>query len=167
MNCQTAQKWISAAMDGELSSRRGARLEQHLRGCDDCRRLREAWGGYGARMKSSVPPAPSPEQAWVDIRRAIRVARPEPVGEGYAVAWPRLRWVAVPVVLLLAAVATPLVFRRPLSPPVAAANPRTEVEMVETSLPGAMMMVYEDQESGMTMIWVVEANGKEQGHAGS
>ena len=39
--------------------------------------------------------------------------------------------------------------------------------MVETSLPGAMMMVYEDKKSGMTMIWVVEANGEERGHAGS
>lgn len=166
MNCKTARKWISAAMDGELSLRHKARLQEHLQGCDECRRVQEAWSGYGAQMKAGLASSPSPEQAWVDIRRAIRVSRPESVSEGFPVLWGRLRWAGVAAALLLT-VSVLLVLRRPMAPTVAALAPRTEVESVETSLPGAMMMVYEDQESGMTMIWVVEANGKEQGHAGS
>jgi hypothetical protein len=34
-------------------------------------------------------------------------------------------------------------------------------------LPGATPMVYEDAESGTTVIWIVEANGKERGRAGT
>jgi len=165
MNCRTAQKWISAAMDGELSPRRRARLDRHLETCAGCRAAREAWGGYGVRLKAGVPPAPPAEQAWLDIRRAIRTSRPEPEPAG--VPWARLRWAVAAAVVLLAAVSVPLFRRAGPAEQAGGAAPRTEVEMVETSLPGAMMMVYEDEESGMTMIWVVEANGEERGHAGS
>jgi len=50
---------------------------------------------------------------------------------------------------------------RETAAPVLAHAPASAVEWVETGLPKASTMVYEDQESGMVVIWVVEQNGGE------
>lgn len=167
MNCLKAQRWISLEMDGELSPRRAAALRAHLETCAACRQVREGWAQVGAELRARKAPAAStPEAAWADVRRAIRNQAPaaEPAAEWVFGA--PLRWAAVAAVLLVLAGGAAIFLKKA---PVrqAAREAATQVEMVETGLPDAAPMVYEDAESGLTVIWVVEANRKEGGHVGS
>ena len=59
----------------------------------------------------------------------------------------------------------PRPFRAGRALPVIARAQASVVEWVETGLPKASTMVYEDQESGMVVIWIVEQNG--EAHVGS
>ncbi|MFH0981190.1 MAG: anti-sigma factor [Planctomycetota bacterium] len=167
MNCGKAQRWISLEMDGELSPRRLSALRAHLEGCPSCRQVREDWVQVGAELRDRKPPAgQAPEAAWADVRRAIRNQAPaaEPAAEWVFGA--PLRWAAVAAALLVMAGGAVLFMKKaPMRE--AAREPATQVEMVETGLPDAAPMVYEDAESGLTVIWVVEANRKEGGHVGS
>lgn len=167
MNCTKARKWISLDLDGELAPGRRDALQAHLDACPVCREVREQWARIGADLRARpVPQAQAPEAAWADVRRAIRLAgareeRPEP-------AWVfgvPVRVAAVIVLVLALGIGTWLMVGRPGA--VSAARARTEVEWVETSLPGATPMVYEDAETGWTVIWVVEENGKEPRRAGT
>lgn len=165
MNCGKAQRWISLEMDGELSPRRLAALRAHLEGCPACRQVREDWVQVGAELRGRKAPAgPTAEAAWADVRRAIR--NQVPAAPEWVFGVP-LRWVTVAAVLLIAAGGAFFFARTANVREAAAQEPATQVEMVETGLPDAAPMVYEDAESGLTVIWVVEANGKEGGHVGS
>ena len=163
MNCRKAQQWISRDLDGELGARRKARLDMHLGSCEACRGVREQWSLAGARLRETRPaPAQSAEAAWADVRRAIRNAGAR---EPIRAFLPVVRWatVAALLVLLVGVGATWRLSR----PPAAVAEAGTKVEWAQTDLPGASPMVYEDAGSGLTVIWVVEADNKEGGHAGS
>jgi predicted anti-sigma-YlaC factor YlaD len=167
MNCEKAQKWISLEMDGELSPRRTVRLRAHLDQCRDCFKTREGWASVGARMRDrQVPALKSPEAAWADVRRAIRNDQEERFEEESA--WDigaPLRWAAAALLVMI--VGSGLFLSLQKGPAEVARAGGTEVEFVETGLPDATPMVYEDSESGWTVIWVVEANGKKGKHAGS
>jgi hypothetical protein len=106
------------------------------------------------------------EAAWQDVQRAIRLQEKAPIPAGYGGSW---RWASLTIALIVAAF---IGWRWPAAPappggmPIAAAD-RTIVEWVETDLPDAMSMVYEDEETGLTVIWLlVQENGEESGHAG-
>ncbi len=170
MNCKKAKQWISQDLDGELHARRKVRLDAHLATCAACRGVREQWARVGLRLKAApVAAAQTPEAAWADVRRAIRNAGATPDREVPWVLVPSMRW----AVAAAMAVAIGLFIVRTIQGPgpagVAAVQPEqgTTVELVETDLPGAAPMVYEDAGSGLTVIWVVESNGKEGDHAGS
>lgn len=167
MNCQKARKWISLDLDGELSARRAARLQAHLDRCPDCFKVREDWVAVGARMRGRrIPVAKSPEAAWADVRRAIRSDQEErfEAEETWIIGAP-LRWAAAVLLIMIMGSGVFLSLQKG-GVGVARAG-GTQVEFVETGLPDAMPMVYEDSESGWTVIWVVEANGKKGKHAGS
>ena len=51
--CRQARQWLSARLDGELSERRRARLDQHLQACEPCRR-------FGARLAELSEAFPAP-----------------------------------------------------------------------------------------------------------
>ena len=167
MNCEKARKWISLEMDGELSPRHAARLQAHLDRCPDCFKVREAWASVGARMRDRrIPVAKSPEAAWADVRRAIRSDQEErfEAEETWVIGAP-LRWAAAALLIMILGSGVFLSLQKG-GVGVARAG-GTQVEFVETGLPDATPMVYEDSESGWTVIWVVEANGKKGKHAGS
>ena len=167
MNCEKAQKWISLEMDGELSPRRAARLQAHLETCPMCRRTRDEWASVGVRMRErQVPVMKSPEAAWADVRRAIRRDREEreETEEAWVIGAP-LRWAAAALLVMILGSGVFLTLQKGAVGMARAGG--TEVEFVETGLPDATPMVYEDSESGWTVIWVVEANGKKGEHAGS
>lgn len=170
MNCEKAQEWISLEMDGELSPRRAARLRAHLDKCPACFKAREAWGAIGEQVRARQVPAPkSAEAAWADVRRAIRSEQAERVEEEqtWAVGTP-LRWAAAALLVMI--VGAGLFVKLQKGPGGLVRGGGTVVEFVETGLPDATPMVYEDSESGCTVIWVVEANGKKgrkAKHAGS
>lgn len=167
MNCQKARKWISLDLDGELSARRAARLHEHLDKCPACFKAREDWVAVGARLRGRpVPGLKSADAAWADVRRAIRQEQEERYeAEESWVAGATLRWAAAALVVMVLGAGLFLGGRKGGLGEVRAGG--TQVEFVETGLPDAMPMVYEDSESGWTVIWVVEANGKKGKHAGS
>lgn len=166
MNCRKARKWISLDMDGELSVSRKEQLYNHIRRCGSCNAARDRWLGLGDQLRQRVgAPSQTAEAAWADVRRAIHLAKDENVEAGAS--WLGLSWrraaAAVSLLALVAAVGVGLRFRldRGTAAPVLARAPAAAVEWVETGLPKASTMVYEDQESGMVVIWVVEQNGGE------
>jgi predicted anti-sigma-YlaC factor YlaD len=170
MNCKKSQQWISQDLDGELSARRKVRLDAHLESCAACRELREQWARVGARLRETRPAAAvTPEAAWADVRRAIRNAGATPAPEAPWIFVPALRWAAATALAVVIGLFVMRTIRGPTPAGVAAAPPAqgTTVELVETDLPGAAPMVYEDAGSGLTVIWVVEKNNQEGGHAGS
>jgi len=167
MNCRKAQKWLSLELDGELSPSRKRALEAHLMSCAACRQVREEWGGLRDTFRArEVPAGLTAEAAWADVRRAIRTAG-ETAPER---AWwtPGMRWIAAAAAVLILAGVGVMTFKKEAVPEVAIVPPDGgRVEWVETGLPGASPMVYEDIESGLVIIWVVEANHKEPPHAGT
>jgi len=167
MNCEKAQKWMSLEMDGELSPRRAARLQAHLGACAGCLKTRDEWTSVGVKIRErQIPVLKSPEAAWADVRRAIRSDREERYGteESWSIGAP-LRWAAAALLVMILGSGLFLTLQKGAVGMARASG--TDVEFVETGLPDAMPMVYEDSESGWTVIWVVEANGKKGKHAGS
>ena len=167
MNCEKAQKWISLEMDGELAPLRSIRLQAHLETCPNCLKIRDEWASVGIRMRGrQISVLKSPEAAWADVRRAIRNDQEEryETEEAWFIGAP-LRWAAAALLVMILGSGLFLNFQKGAVGMARAGA--TEVEFVETGLPDATPMVYEDAESGWTVIWVVEANGKKCNHAGS
>ena len=176
MNCKKAEQWISMALDGELPAEKAQQLQEHLAGCPACRQLEQEWKACGDVIRSQVAEtAQTPEAAWADVRRAIRLQTPEqPVAAPMVFHW-RIQAASVIVMLLVIGVGVFLLGRvgktgqqtaasaTPQSAALAkAALPATEVEWVETSIPDAAPMVYEDSSSGMMVIWVMTNGDKEK-----
>lgn len=168
MKCTKARAWMSRELDDALDERRIERLNEHLAVCADCRDIREKWLKLRVAWRNQQPTEiPSDEAMWADVRRAMRSTERAVMREstGWWTAWglPRVL-AAVTVFGVLLAAGLYNVWRQQ---PIQATTMVTVVEYVETELPNAAPMVYQDNETGWTVIWVVEANHKESGHAGS
>lgn len=93
MRCTTAKKWISEYVDGELDSGRRTRLEEHMAGCPDCRKLAQDFRKIAGR----APHVPSPDprdETWGKIQvrlEALRSGTGVPP-YGRAAASPSFRW---------------------------------------------------------------------------
>lgn len=116
MRCRTARKLISRSIDEKLSARKGARLERHLAGCDDCRGLAADLRRIVDGAAGMETPAPS-DKVWSNIRaglaaetsgRTVQAPR-RPV---IALGWPALRAAGVAVVALVLVAAGVFVGRR-------------------------------------------------------
>lgn len=167
MKCEKAKKWISLEMDGELLPRRANRLHAHFDTCLICQRTRNEWTSIGVRLRERHAPMMwTPDAAWAEVRRAIyndQEKRKE-LGEAPVLGAP-LRWAVAALLIMIFGFGSFLTFQK--SPIGISQTRATQVEFVETGLPDATPMVYEDTESGWTVIWVVEANGRKEGHAGT
>ena len=162
MNCRKARRWISLEMDGELSERRREPLYNHIRRCGSCNAVRDRWLTLGDLLRSRVrAPSQTAEAAWADVRRAIHLEKDGERQVSAPLFGLSLRWAAVMVSVLVvgAALGLGVWFRSGRALPIIAHAPAAAVEWVETGLPKASTMVYEDQESGMVVIWVLEQNG--------
>lgn len=67
MNCEAFQEHIALSLYGELSAAETAALELHLRGCVECRAVREQFAGTVALLRGRATPARA-------SRRALAVA---------------------------------------------------------------------------------------------
>lgn len=175
MNRQHAEQWLSQALDGELSPRRQRKLEAYLAAHPELRQRETEWRAIGAQLHAQLPaPAHTSEAAWQDVQRAIRLQQAgkqavEPSSEAAAGIWLYLRRMGVGAGIVLVALGAWIWLRAPVPGPAAtiAEADRTEVEWVETDLPDAMSMVYEDTETGITVIWVMtDEQIEENDHAG-
>jgi anti-sigma factor RsiW len=177
MNCKKAEQWLSRALDGELPEKEARRLQEHLAACPACRQLEQDWKACGEVLRTQMSePVQTPEAAWADVRRAIRLQTPtpQPLVTQSVFNW-RIQVASVIVMLAVMGVGVLLLGRLGTTRPEKTASapaqetvasvssqPTTEVEMVETSLPDATPMVYEDSSSGMMVIWVMTNGDKEK-----
>lgn len=167
MNSRKAEYWLSLAMDGELSPRRQAKLNAYLTLHPELEQLRRDWEEAGQRLRQIPVVTPqTPAAAWQDVQRAIRMETPA------VSAAPIHRWGwagAVLAGILVLAGAGLLLIGSPSGQvlgPIALAD-RTQVEWIETDVPDAMSMVFEDASTGLTVIWVMMNEPVEEDeHAG-
>jgi len=101
MRCQRAQKWMTAAVDGELSARRRRALDGHLAACAACRREL----AVTERMLTAL--AGLPMEAAVSARleqatlRRVRLAAADEAERAPASRW--ARWLPLPAFALATA----------------------------------------------------------------
>ena len=157
MNREKIQEMISASLDGELDAAQTRELERLLAESPELQAEREAWKSYGAMLRSvEVPVAESPEAAWAGVQRTLRLEREQAVPAALPVFGWRLGWAAAIIGFVLLGFATVALRQLMVRPAAvaAAAQESVEVEFVETELPDASPMVYQDVETGWTVIWV-------------
>jgi anti-sigma factor RsiW len=78
MRCTTAQTWIVAGADGELSPRRRRALDRHLARCDACRAEQVATEGVLAALDGLALEAEVPARLEQRVFREIRQVADEP-----------------------------------------------------------------------------------------
>ncbi len=85
MNCNKAERFIVARVDGELSESRSLRLDEHLRFCPECRRFSEQLQTLTARVRDvcegvdEVADGATMDRIWEGVR--IEAARELKAGE--------------------------------------------------------------------------------------
>lgn len=159
MNRKKIEELLSRGLDGELSPAERGELDRLLAVDPELKKLEGEWTSYAEALRAQPVPAAatSAEAAWADVQRAIRLdsSRNEPVETG-VFRW-RLGWAGAIIALVLLGFST-IALRQVLTPAPqeeqAGLNKDVQVEFVESDLPGASPMVYEDVETGWTVIWV-------------
>lgn len=158
MNRAHFEELLSRDLDGDLPPAEQARLRAAEAADPSLAALRADWQRVGQALRDlPVPGTPDPEVAWQDVRRALRLSRPAEVSRPLF-GW-RLAWAGAALALLLVVFGLlPRNAPPAAAPALAAVAPRdVEVEFVETDLPDASTMVYQDEESGWTIVWVAAA----------
>ena len=150
-------KRISRFMDGDLTPSERARLEQELARSPDLYRIQMDYHKLGELLREQeVPIGQTPEAAWADIRRSIRLEQSESKARS-VMPGSRLKWVVAMGSVVFVILGGGIL--RILSS--ATIEQVTEVEWVETEVPGAMTMVYQDDETGLTVIWMMEEDDRD------
>jgi predicted anti-sigma-YlaC factor YlaD len=114
MRCRTARRYVSLAVDGELDARRSARLEGHLRECEECRALEADLRDVIAAAPALRGPEPS-AAVWDRIRAGLTAAERRPARGGLW-ASPALRYAGAAALALVVVVSGLLIGRRPGGP---------------------------------------------------
>lgn len=188
MNCKEAESLLSQSLDGELESAgKQSLLREHLESCPSCREMEESWRGFGEFMREEEVPVPesaSAGLAWEKIHREIRLAE-SPAEEGGGYGFGRKTrspwfwgWGAPTAIAALLVLSTGLYYNfysgsgLPSineSPGEFAGAPgngigtrtKTKIEFLETDIPGGSTMVFVDQDTGWTVLWVAESESAE------
>lgn len=185
MNCAHAQRLLSTLHDGALPTPPPSALAAHLAACPACRTFETGLTTTGAWLRTRpVPAGPTPEVVWANVQRTLRQGDPSAARTRHT----RWDWLtARPWQFAGGAVAAALILvvalwgwgpaDRSLAPvaaghvgaPAAAAapshGPTTEVLHLSTGLAGASTMVYEDAQTGWTVIWVLPEEGPNHAHS--
>mgnify|MGYP001304206446 CR=1 FL=1 len=167
MNCRQGEKLLMRALDGELPAEERNALEAHLQTCAACRATEQTWREAGRRLRSESVPTPPAEVMWADVRRAIHQQAPVAGPAPSLLGW-RLGWATAIVGALFVGVLGLGTWRlnRPEAPEALALSP-PQVEWAEGELPGSSTMVYEDEESGVAVIWLLTAENDMETPKGS
>lgn len=142
MDCHAAQRLISAARDRALGDAEQAGLGEHLAGCPECRRLRDALAEAAVAWRHTVADAPVPDARleWQRIQRRMAPGR-SPVSSRRPALWWGLSLATAAVLAL--ALWTPRTAPR--------LETAGDVEVGEKS----SATVYVDAQSGWLVVWAV------------
>jgi len=160
MNRELAMTFISRAIDGELSGRQRLQLEAWLAAHPEDGELAEQWKALGrlVRDEDAALQTPDAELAWQDIRRAMRNAKSTDAASAPPFFRWRLTWAAAMVAVVCATVLTWGVWRghRAQVAMARASLPApAQIEWADTEVPGASTMVYQDEASGLAVVWLL------------
>ena len=167
MNCRQSERLLMQALDGELPEGERIALAVHLQSCSGCRATEQAWREAGRLLRAESVPTPPAEVMWADVRREIHQKAPTPEAAPSLLGW-RLGWATAIVGALFVGVLGLGAWRlsRPEAPD-ALALAQPQVEWAEGELPGSSTMVYEDEESGVAVIWLLTAENEVEAPKGS
>jgi anti-sigma factor RsiW len=153
MRCEKAEKWMSRALDGRLDARDKDRLAEHLAACPSCRRAEAEFRSVTTLLRNGKESEPAP-RFWARLEPRLREEReivPLLVCE---------RWClrAVPVFLVLAALAAGLLFLTPRSQEMT----RSEVLLLENVNPLAeTRTLFEEEKSENRNMMLIFASAEE------
>jgi len=127
MRCRTAQTWIVAARDGELTERHRRTLDRHLAECGACRAEQVSLEGVLAALDALEPAREVPARLEADVLRQVRGL----AADGAAPTWTLPQWVrrGFPAIAATAVVALAVVGVR--SSEVAMPDARTKTALAE------------------------------------
>ena len=77
MTHEEIRELIHPYVDGELDVANGREIEQHLDGCDDCRRLEHRVRALRTALRKSLPSYSAPTALKRSVRAALRITRAE------------------------------------------------------------------------------------------
>jgi hypothetical protein len=166
MNIQKDQmlQALSAELDGELSPEELRTLEQALGDQKELRNQAANWAETGRLLGDTTDiPVPPAGEMLGRLRAAIDAETPRP---GRILAFP-IPWAAAAAAFFLL-LGAGLWFRtgddsRMNWPDLAAWDESEPVMWVETHVPDSSAVVYEDEETGVTVIWMVTDTEEVQG----
>lgn len=154
---------LSRHLDGELPPGRAGTLQRALEESDSLERAHADMREIGDLLRAQEVPEGKPaEVVWSDVQRAIRLQQSDDSGQHWILG-SRLKWAAA--IMIVGFVALGLAVLQSGVPQVAAAP--VEVEWVDTEVPGATTMVYQDDETGLTVIWMMEEDTDTDGNVGT
>lgn len=142
MNCQAAQRLISAARDGALGGSEQAELEVHLAECAGCRRMSDTLADAANVWRDTVASAPVPDAKleWQRLQRQL-----VPATRSVPVRRPALWW----GLSVAAAAGLALAVWIPRAAPAGDSN------YVEVGEGNSSATVYVDAQSGWLVVWAV------------
>lgn len=74
LSCGKARKWINESVDENLSAEKSQRLEEHVHGCESCRKLRDDFKAIREGAGTLEDQAPS-DNVWNRIQRSMSTDR--------------------------------------------------------------------------------------------
>lgn len=167
MKREDAELLLSRALDGEASVDEQAALELYLSQNPEAADLKTAWESISVLLneESDSVDCPSVEDAWQDIAGRIEVEE-QGSEENVAVSntptvipFPRWVWggaAAAAIVVLASLGLLNLPQASSEGEQVASSESLIEVEYIDTEIEDATPVVYVDEESGWTVVWVME-----------
>jgi len=149
------RKALSRYLDGELRGPSSSRMASDLESDASLQALKAEYSAIGEQLRDlETPAAPPVEKLWSDIRRDIRLGANQ--GEDLSAFGSRLHWAGGTVATVLVLMMVWIVMQSGSLGTAAYADTAAEVEWVETDVPNASTMVYLDDDTGMTVIWILE-----------
>ena len=160
MNCNAAQRLISAERDAALGGDARTTLEAHLADCAACREWRgvladsaEAWREATAAVRS-----PDPQMAWQRISRQLKVTKDGgPLKSGRSVAWLWGASLATAAALTLVTIGPGWFRTGPAADAAAGERKVARAEFVEVGGKASSAMVFVDEKSGWLVVWAAGA----------
>ncbi|MEM7792525.1 MAG: hypothetical protein AAF546_14065 [Verrucomicrobiota bacterium] len=135
---------LQAYFDDELPARERRVVEDWLESSPEGRIQLEQWQRLRSNLSVDALPVPDPEKEWEDVREQIEI----PTRRTRTTPFPRIIGAAAAIL------AFALVFRFTTAPtPAEESHP---VVLVDTEIEDASAIVYVDEESGWTVVWVEE-----------
>lgn len=154
MNRKRAMRWISRSIDGDLPAEQDAQLAAYLDKHPDLRAMRDEWATYGDSLRAeTIENAATAAAAWNDVRREMRQSD---AGRAVTIPWrATLGWATALVVVMLGWAT----FLPQTASDAVDGGLGSDVEMVDTDLSDATVIVYKDSGTDWVIIWVEGPDG--------
>ena len=170
MKANKAERDLSVWLDGEAGARGDKAIREAVGASPALEETQAQFKVIGDLLREEpVPAGQTGEAAWSDVQRRMRLAASDPAAaESSGVFASRLRWVAAMMLMFFVGLAGLWIGRSAFDrAPALAASAAGDVEWVETDVKNADTMVYWDEETDLTVIWLIVDEAAEGDNADS